>query len=112
MSHIILLILYFMLAGACAHGGADYPVYEEGRPLGFLSGLAGAAPPVTSNVTFERLIKARSEPQNWLTYYGAYGWLAVQSPRSGQQKERQRAPTRLGISVRADWSPGDCGHLC
>jgi alcohol dehydrogenase (cytochrome c) len=50
-------------------------MYEEGRPLGSLSGLPGSALPVTSNVTFERLIKARSEPQNWLTYYGAYdGW--------------------------------------
>jgi alcohol dehydrogenase (cytochrome c) len=74
MSRVTLLLLY-MLAGACAHGGADYPMYEEGRPLGSLSGLPGSALPVTSNVTFERLIKARSEPQNWLTYYGAYdGW--------------------------------------
>ncbi|HET7369633.1 MAG TPA: PQQ-dependent dehydrogenase, methanol/ethanol family [Gammaproteobacteria bacterium] len=34
--------------------------------------LAGAAPPVVDDVTFERLVHARSEPQNWLTYYGAY----------------------------------------
>jgi alcohol dehydrogenase (cytochrome c) len=30
------------------------------------------APPVVSNVTYERILNARSEPQNWLTYYGAY----------------------------------------
>jgi alcohol dehydrogenase (cytochrome c) len=27
---------------------------------------------VVSNVTYERILDARSEPQNWLTYYGAY----------------------------------------
>ncbi|MEU6265219.1 PQQ-dependent dehydrogenase, methanol/ethanol family [Saccharopolyspora shandongensis] len=37
-----------------------------------LSGLAGIAPPVVQNVTYERIREARSEPQNWLTYYGAY----------------------------------------
>jgi alcohol dehydrogenase (cytochrome c) len=30
------------------------------------------APPVVSSVTYERILNARSEPQNWLTYYGAY----------------------------------------
>jgi alcohol dehydrogenase (cytochrome c) len=30
------------------------------------------APPVVSNVTYERILNARSEPENWLTYYGAY----------------------------------------
>src|SRR4030095_12736537 len=37
-----------------------------------LSGLLGGAPPVTDGVTYERILNARSEPQNWLTYYGAY----------------------------------------
>ena len=32
----------------------------------------GKAPPVTKGVTYERILNARSEPQNWLTYYGAY----------------------------------------
>lgn len=39
---------------------------------GSLSGGAGSAPPVAQDVTYERLLQARSEPQNWLTYYGAY----------------------------------------
>src|SRR5215218_2847084 len=33
---------------------------------------AGAAPAVTRGVTGERIRNARSEPQNWLTYYGTY----------------------------------------
>ena len=37
-----------------------------------LSGVVGSAPPAVQNVTYERILKARSEPQNWLTYYGAY----------------------------------------
>jgi len=40
--------------------------------LGTLSGVVGSAPPVAQNVTYERILKAREEPQNWLTYYGAY----------------------------------------
>ena len=37
-----------------------------------LSPIIGSAPPVTDGVTYERILNARSEPQNWLTYYGAY----------------------------------------
>src|SRR3954466_6971210 len=37
-----------------------------------LAGIAGNAPPVTQGVTYERILNARSEPHNWLTYYGAY----------------------------------------
>src|ERR687894_3137450 len=37
-----------------------------------LSGVPGSAPPVARDVTYERILDARSEPQNWLTYYGAY----------------------------------------
>src|SRR5919204_2249070 len=37
-----------------------------------LSGIIGSAPPVAQGVTYERILNARSEPQNWLTYYGAY----------------------------------------
>jgi alcohol dehydrogenase (cytochrome c) len=38
----------------------------------FLSGVVGKAPPVAQNVTYERILQARLEPENWLTYYGAY----------------------------------------
>src|SRR3954451_10311152 len=37
-----------------------------------LTGIPRKAPPVTQGVTYERILNARSEPQNWLTYYGAY----------------------------------------
>ncbi|MFF4214073.1 PQQ-dependent dehydrogenase, methanol/ethanol family [Streptomyces sp. NPDC001796] len=37
-----------------------------------LSTMVGTAPPVAQDVTYERILRARSEPQNWLTYYGAY----------------------------------------
>src|ERR671910_2984438 len=37
-----------------------------------LSGIVGEAPAVTDGVTYERILNARSEPENWLTYYGAY----------------------------------------
>jgi len=37
-----------------------------------LSGILGHAPPVAQGVTYERILNARSEPHNWLTYYGAY----------------------------------------
>ena len=37
-----------------------------------LSAKTGTAPAVTNNVNYDRLLDARSESQNWLTYYGAY----------------------------------------
>jgi alcohol dehydrogenase (cytochrome c) len=37
-----------------------------------LSPIKGSAPPVAKDVTYERILDARSEPHNWLTYYGAY----------------------------------------
>jgi alcohol dehydrogenase (cytochrome c) len=37
-----------------------------------LSPIVGSAPPAAKGVTYERILDARSEPQNWLTYYGAY----------------------------------------
>jgi alcohol dehydrogenase (cytochrome c) len=37
-----------------------------------LSVLKGSAPPVAKGVTYDRILNARSEPHNWLTYYGAY----------------------------------------
>ena len=39
-----------------------------------ISKVAGGevAPPVVASVNYERILNAREEPQNWLTYYGAY----------------------------------------
>src|SRR5437763_16797632 len=41
-------------------------------PYQSLSADVGKAPPVVKGVNYERILKAREEPQNWLTYYGAY----------------------------------------
>jgi len=51
---------------------ADYVDAGEAIDQGTLSGKHGTAPPVVAGVTYERILDARSEPQNWLTYYGAY----------------------------------------
>ncbi|MFF4835374.1 PQQ-dependent dehydrogenase, methanol/ethanol family [Streptomyces sp. NPDC001315] len=53
----------------------DYVDAGEAVDQGRLSGkVAGGdvAPPVVAGVNYERLLNAREEPQNWLTYYGAY----------------------------------------
>ena len=44
---------------------------DQGRLSGKLPGNE-VAPPVVAGVDYERLLGARSEPENWLTYYGAY----------------------------------------
>jgi alcohol dehydrogenase (cytochrome c) len=50
------------------------PYVEAGHAVDqvSLTFVAGSAPPVAQNVTYERILAARSEPHNWLTYYGAY----------------------------------------
>jgi alcohol dehydrogenase (cytochrome c) len=47
---------------------------EAPAPLGLSSqsAVVGSAPPVVEDVTYERILEARTEPHNWLTYYGAY----------------------------------------
>ena len=50
-----------------------------------LSHLTGSAPPVVKGVTYDRILNARSEPHNWLTYYGAY---------DGQRYSRSTRSTR------------------
>jgi alcohol dehydrogenase (cytochrome c) len=50
----------------------EYVDAGQAVDAGTLSPLVGKAPPVAKGVTYERILNARSEPQNWLTYYGAY----------------------------------------
>ena len=47
---------------------------DAGQAVGnsTLSPIKGEAPPAANDVTYERILDARSEPENWLTYYGAY----------------------------------------
>jgi len=50
-----------------------HPVTQSQKPFNeFVENMPGRAPDVTRSVTGERIVRARSEPQNWLTYYGAY----------------------------------------
>ncbi len=44
---------------------------DQGRLSGKVAG-GEVAPPVAENLTYERILEARSEPENWLTYYGTY----------------------------------------
>jgi alcohol dehydrogenase (cytochrome c) len=44
---------------------------DQGRLSGKTAG-GEIAPPVVADVAYERILNARSEPENWLTYYGAY----------------------------------------
>ena len=41
-------------------------------PYATLSIQVGKAPPVIKGLSHERIINARDEPNNWLTYYGTY----------------------------------------
>jgi alcohol dehydrogenase (cytochrome c) len=67
------IIAIFALAAACAKPFPNYPVTTTAVPFKALdAGMVGSAPDVASGVTFSRLVNARSEPHNWLTYYGAY----------------------------------------
>ena len=66
------LALALLLAG-CAAPEPPLPVTEQGRPFDADNArMRGSAPPVAAGVTHERLLRARAEPRNWLTYYGAY----------------------------------------
>jgi alcohol dehydrogenase (cytochrome c) len=57
----------------CGRTSHDFAVTEHSRPFSSLNkAKAGSAPPVVQTVTAQRLANARAEPQNWLTYHGAY----------------------------------------
>ncbi|MBW0116390.1 PQQ-dependent dehydrogenase, methanol/ethanol family [Pseudonocardia abyssalis] len=49
----------------------DYVDAGAAIPLTQLSAVKGSAP-ATTNVDFERIKNAGTEPENWLTYYGTY----------------------------------------
>ncbi len=65
-----------LAAAACAERTGQTeraPVAKEAVPIDQLNRAAvGQAPPVARGVTYDRILRARAEPQNWLTYYGAY----------------------------------------
>src|SRR5919202_530266 len=50
----------------------DYVDAGQAFAYSTLSTSVGKAPAVAKGLTSDRILNARSEPQNWLTYYGAY----------------------------------------
>ncbi|MBW3656162.1 MAG: PQQ-binding-like beta-propeller repeat protein, partial [Gemmatimonadetes bacterium] len=68
-----ILALALLGAAACAGPRPQYPVTRTAAPFpAFNEAIRGTAPNVTATVTGDRLTRARAEPQNWMTYYGAY----------------------------------------
>jgi alcohol dehydrogenase (cytochrome c) len=64
-------VALLLLAGCRSY--PNLPVTEHSQTLPELNArLRGTAPPVVQRVTGDRIRGARTEPQNWLTYYGAY----------------------------------------
>src|SRR4051812_31555831 len=51
---------------------AQYVEAGHAVDLGTAAGLPQSAPPTAKDVTYERILDARSEPHNWLTYFGTY----------------------------------------
>jgi alcohol dehydrogenase (cytochrome c) len=66
------ILFVFAAAAGCAHH-PTYPLTEHGQLFSDMDATARhAAPAVAQSVTGDRIRNARREPQNWLTYYGAY----------------------------------------
>ena len=68
-----------------------------------LSRIVGKAPPVAKGVTYERILNARAEPQNWLTYYGAYDGQRY-SPLDQINGATSASSSRHGCSRPARWA--------
>ncbi|MFN2566472.1 MAG: PQQ-dependent dehydrogenase, methanol/ethanol family [Gemmatimonadaceae bacterium] len=67
------LVAALSLTVAACRSDPRYPITERSFPFTALdASKVGVAPAVARNVTFDRIRNARSEPQNWLTYYGSY----------------------------------------
>lgn len=67
------LPLILLLLIACTTPEQTFQITQHGRGVATANArIVGTAPDVARTVTAERIIRARSEPQNWLTYYGTY----------------------------------------
>ncbi|HWH21943.1 MAG TPA: hypothetical protein VNT25_01440, partial [Allosphingosinicella sp.] len=63
------------LAGGCqtSESARDLPITQRQQSFDELDAAQqGSAPAVADAVTGDRIARARSEPHNWLTYYGTY----------------------------------------
>ncbi|HEV2761180.1 MAG TPA: hypothetical protein VGV86_16590, partial [Acidimicrobiales bacterium] len=50
---MLCLLLAATVLAACTDDPPEYPIGDQGRDLGSLSGAAGGAPPVAAAVTFD-----------------------------------------------------------
>ncbi|HEV3050098.1 MAG TPA: hypothetical protein VGX50_07310, partial [Longimicrobium sp.] len=67
------LVAAALVLAACASPRPNYPVTRTATPIpAWNEAVRGSAPNVAAGVTGDRIARARGEPQNWLTYYGAY----------------------------------------
>ena len=74
---------------------------DQGRLSGKIAG-GEVAPPVVQNVDYERILNARSEPQNWLTYYGAYNGQRFSPLDQINTENVKRIGPRLGLPGRLE----------
>src|SRR3569833_2948912 len=64
--------MYLIVTGMEARADKKPPITQYAQPVSDTSDAVGVAPAVADKVTADRLVNARKEPNNWLTYYGAY----------------------------------------
>ena len=69
-------------------------------PYAALSNSLGSAPPVAKGVTYERILNARDEPHNWLTYYGAYDGQRYSPLDQINAEQRREAHSAVGVPGR------------
>ncbi|MDQ3280694.1 MAG: PQQ-dependent dehydrogenase, methanol/ethanol family [Acidobacteriota bacterium] len=67
----ILVLMAVCAATLACRSYPNYPVTESSKTMPQLNEHLRGTAPVT-NVTSDRIRNARSEPNNWMTYYGAY----------------------------------------
>jgi alcohol dehydrogenase (cytochrome c) len=73
LAAIIAALACAPMLASCSSEKPPFPATQESRSFQALNAkLVGIAPPVAQNVTSERIARARAEPRNWMTYYGAY----------------------------------------
>ena len=64
--------MFLIVTGMEARADKKPPITQYAQPVSDTSDAVGVAPAVADKVTADRLVNARKEPNNWLTYYGAY----------------------------------------
>lgn len=80
-TNVALVVAALIAAASCSKEKRPLPISEEAKPFQSINArLRGSAPPVAQSVTDERIVRARAEPQNWLTYYGAYDGQRYSTP--------------------------------